>query len=442
MTSLRSRLGIGLVASLVVMIGLLWLMVGQSVEILLEQQMASRLAHDGEALLGGMRIEADGRVLLQGRRIPGIYQQPYSGHYFQVEAGGQATRSRSLWDAMLPVPDVEVGETRIDYVTGPQQQPLLLWARGYQKQGREVRIAVAEDLLALKEGIAQFRWQLAAWSLAMVLILLLIQQYIVIRSLRPVSAAAADIERLEHGEISALPEQVPKEVRPLVQAINRLLERQRQRLQRSREALGNLAHTIKTPLTLLQQLAREKLAEADPATYEQLEHYSRQINERVNQSLRRARLAGDGLGVGRFDLKQDLPVLVDTLNRLHRERSITLRTRFNDIRQLPLEQQDGMELLGNLLDNAWKWAASTVSLTLSGPEPLTLIVEDDGPGVDAAAMQSLAQRGVRQDENLPGHGIGLSIVRNLVDEIGGEMTFSASESLGGLQVKIHLGRRA
>ena len=410
-------------------------------EILLEQQMASRLAHDGEALLGGMRIEADGRLLLQEQRIPGIYQQPYSGHYFQVEAGGPATRSRSLWDVMLPVPDVGVGETQIGYIIGPQQQPLLLWARGYQKQGKVVRITVAEDLLALKAGIAQFRWQLAAWSMAMVLILLLIQQYIVIRSLRPVSAAAADIERLEHGEISALPEQVPKEVRPLVQAINTLLNRQRQRLHRSREALGNLAHTIKTPLTLLQQLAREKVAGSDPDTYEQLEHYSRQINERVNQSLRRARLAGDGLGAGRFDLQQDLPVLVDTLNRLHRERSITLRTQLNDITQLPLEQQDGMELLGNLLDNAWKWAASTVSLTLSGPAPLTLIVEDDGPGVDAAAMQSLARRGVRQDENLPGHGIGLSIVRNLVDEIGGEIVFSDSETLGGLQVKIHFGRR-
>jgi signal transduction histidine kinase len=195
-------------------------------------------------------------------------------------------------------------------------------------------------------------------------------------------------------------------------------------------------------LTLLQQLAREKLAGCDPDTYEQLDHYSRQINERVNQSLRRARLAGDGLGAGRFDLEKDLPVLVDTLNRLHRERRITLRTQLNGIVNLPLEQQDGMELLGNLLDNAWKWAASTVSLALSGPEPHTLIVEDDGPGVDAAAMQSLAQRGLRQDENLPGHGIGLSIVRNLVDEIGGEMTFSASESLGGLQVKILLGRRA
>ena len=442
MNSLRTRLGIGLVVSLIVMIALLWFMVGESVEILLERQMASRLAHDGEALLGGMQIEADGRVLLQERRIPGIYQQPYSGHYFQIEAGGEATRSRSLWDASLPVPGMGVGETRIGYITGPQRQPLLLWARGYEKQGNVVRIAVAEDLLTLKAGLTQFRWQLAAWSLAMVLLLLLIQQYIVERSLRPVAAAAADVERLEHGEISALPEQVPREVRPLVQAINRLLHRQRQRLQRSREALGNLAHTIKTPLTLLQQLAREKLAELDPDTYEQLAHYSQQIDERVSQSLRRARLAGDGLGAGRFDLHQDLPTLVDTIKRLHRDRHVTLNTRLNGVKQLPLEQQDGMELLGNLLDNAWKWAASTVNLTLAGADPLILVVEDDGPGVDAAARHSLTQRGVRQDEHLPGHGIGLSIVRSLVDGIGGQMTISASESLGGLQVTIRFGSGA
>lgn len=440
MTSLRSRLNFGLIASLVVMIALLWLMVGASVKVLLEQQMVSRLAHDGESLLGGMRLEEDGEVHLPERRIPGIYQQPYSGHYFQVDAGSEVARSRSLWDEMLAVPDVGVGETHIGYITGPQRQPLLFWASGYRKEGRVVRIAVAEDLGALNAGMAQFRWRLAAWSLAVVLLLLLIQQYIVIRSLRPVAVAAADIERLEQGEIDALSEQVPSEVRPLVRAINKLLNRQRQRLRRSREALGNLAHTIKTPLTLLQQLAREKLADSDPATYAQLEHYGEQINDRVNQSLRRARLAGDALGAGRFDLTQDLPVLVDTLDRLHRERRIDLRTQFNGIAQLPLEQQDGMELLGNLLDNAWKWAASAVRLTVSGPSPLTLIVEDDGPGVDADDLQSLAQRGLRQDETLPGHGIGLSIVRNLVDEIGGEMAFSASETLGGLQVKIRLGR--
>jgi signal transduction histidine kinase len=108
---------------------------------------------------------------------------------------------------------------------------------------------------------------------------------------------------------------------------------------------------------------------------------------------------------------------------------------------LPMEQQDGMELLGNLLDNAWKWARSTVQLTVEQGEDWQLLVEDDGPGIDAAGLQLLVQRGMRQDENIPGHGIGLSIVKSMVEELGGTLQFQASQSLGGLQVCIKLGNR-
>jgi len=109
---------------------------------------------------------------------------------------------------------------------------------------------------------------------------------------------------------------------------------------------------------------------------------------------------------------------------------------------LPMEQQDGMELLGNLLDNAWKWARSTVLLTLEQGAQWRVLVEDDGPGIDAAGLQVLAQRGLRQDENIPGHGIGLSIVKSLVAELGGTLQFRISPSLGGLQVGITFGTRA
>jgi signal transduction histidine kinase len=109
------------------------------------------------------------------------------------------------------------------------------------------------------------------------------------------------------------------------------------------------------------------------------------------------------------------------------------------VRQLPLEQQDGMELLGNLLDNAWKWARSTVHLrVIDEQEKLTICVEDDGAGIDAAELQSLARRGIRRDEGTPGHGIGLSIVKSLVDELGGTVEFTVSEALGGLRVCIQL----
>jgi signal transduction histidine kinase len=424
------------------MIGLLWLVTGASVHTLMEEQLASRLAHDGETLLGGLSITEQGQLVLDAQRIQGIYNQPFSGHYFLIEVEGDAIRSRSLWDETLQgVPQVAVGETRVDYVTGPQQQPLLLWASAYRKQGRVVRLAVAEDLAALREGTERLRWRLLGWSLAVVALLLVIQHHIVVRTLRPVADAAQDVARLEHGEIRELGERVPDEVLPLVHAINRLLVRQRQRLRRSREAIGNLAHAIKTPLTLLQQLAREQGVGDDSRVSEQLEGYSRQIAGLIDHSLRRARLAGDSLGASRFRLEQDLPVLVDTLNRLHQDRPVRFEQRLDDLSTLPLEQQDGTELLGNLLDNAWKWAGSQVRLTVRGVADggAQIVIEDDGPGVDDRQLRSLVQRGVRQDEATPGHGIGLSVVKSLVEQLNGTVTFSRSPTLGGLRIEVCLG---
>jgi len=134
-------------------------------------------------------------------------------------------------------------------------------------------------------------------------------------------------------------------------------------------------------------------------------------------------------------LQQDLPALVDTVSRLHRQKSIFFRQDLNHIKQLPIEQQDGMELLGNLLDNAWKWARSTVYLNIKDSMPMLITIEDDGPGVEAAELNSLTQRGVRHDESRPGHGIGLSIVSSLVAELGGTTEITRSVTLGGLKRK-------
>lgn len=439
MTSLRARLGIGLFLSLLAMIGLLWLTVGLSVRLLMEEQVASRLAHDSKALLGGLRFDTAGNMAVDERRIQGIYQQPFSGHYFQVEVAGQVSRSRSLWDEQFTLPEVDVGEVRLSYITGPQSQPLLLRTSGFRKQDRVVRLAVAEDLLTMRAGIRRFQWRLLVWSLGVVFVLLLIQQYIVARSLRPVAETAVDITRLEHGEITALREAVPDEVRPLVRAINTLLQRQQQRLQRSREALGNLAHAVKTPLTVLLQLAREKLPDTEAAAREQLEAYARQITDLMDKSLRQARLAGDSIGASQFDLKHDLPGLIDTLQRLYPDKTIRLRQHTGALRYLPLEQQDGMELLGNLLDNAWKWATSAVELTISGDRPAEISIEDDGPGVADEVLQALTRRGARQDEAVAGYGIGLSVVSRLVEDLGGTLTFARSATLGGLKVGVRLG---
>lgn len=438
MNSLRSRLGTGLVLSLMLMLGVLLLITHTSVTNLVKEQVASRLEHDSETLLGGLGIHSDGSITLDARRIQGIYLQPFSGHYFIIQVGDKTLRSRSLWDETLAVPDIVAGETRISYAGGPQQQELLLWTRAFNRAGHEVRVTLAEDLATARQAAARFRVRLLAWAMALVVVLFLLQQYIVARTLRPVTEAAEDVARLEQGEIQALCETVPEEVSPLVCAINKLLQRQQQRLHRSREALGNLAHSLKTPLTLLQQTASEKLPADDTVAREQLDHYSREINERIDKALRRARIAGDSLGTSRFDVQKDLPALVDTVRRLHKDKPIAFDQSLDGLTRLPLEQQDGMELLGNLIDNAWKWGDKRVRLTLENTTPLIIRVEDDGESVDDAKLKSLAQRGVRQDEGTPGHGIGLSIVNSLVEELGGEVRFDTSPTLGGLQVEIRL----
>ncbi len=438
-SSLRARLGLGLVLSLAALFAGLWVVIDVSVHRLLEEQMASRLAHDGENLLGGLHFDAQGRPILDPRRIQGIYQQPLSGHYFLVATGDARLRSRSLWDANLTLPELAVGEHRRLRISGPHDQPLLLWVGAFRKQGQDVRIGVAEELASLEIGVRAFQRWLLGWSLGVILLLLLLQQYIVNRSLRSVARAARDVSRLERGELDVLRADVPDEIRPLVQAINTLLERQRLRLIRSREALGNLAHAIKTPLTLLLQIGREKIP--DPDDRRQFERYGRRIREKTDTALRRARLAGDGLGTRRFRLDADLPDLIDTLQRLHAQRDIVIDTEFPAGLALPLEQQDGMELLGNLLDNAWKHARQHIHLTIRhGDDDLLIHIEDDGPGIPADQHALLLRRGRRQDENLPGHGIGLSQVRGLVEDFGGELRLGKSETLGGLQVAIRLPR--
>lgn len=438
LTSLRARLGAGLLLSLIALFAGLWIIVDVSVHRLLEAQLADRLAHDGENLLGGLRFDPHGQPVLDRKRVQGIYQQPLSGHYFVVASAGARLRSRSLWDADLPLPSLATGETRLLHVTGPKRQPLLLWVGAFHKQGQAVQIGVAEELVNLEAGVQAFHLRLLGWALGVIGLLLLLQQYLVWRSLRSVALAAADVKRLEEGDITQLREDVPDEIRPLVSAINTLLARQEQRLRRSREALGNLAHALKTPLTLLLQLGHERLPDAEARR--QLDEYGRRIREQLGTALRRARLAGESLGSRRFRLDTDLPDLLDTLQRLHRERHITLEQEITPPDGLlPLEQQDGMELLGNLLDNAWKWARRRIRLRIHAtPDEVQIRLEDDGPGIPPEQRQALLRRGRRQDENRPGHGLGLSVIQALVNDLGGRLELGESQTLGGLQVVVTL----
>jgi signal transduction histidine kinase len=435
MSSLNGRLTWGLVASLVGVFGLQWVVVGLGAGRIAEDQMATRLEHDADNIVSALGVAPHAAILDRGR-LDSIFDRPFSGHYFVVESGGVRFRSRSLWDETLPF-DTEALPSRV-HLKGPSGQTLLVVARHYVKNGEPVTVVVAEDLSHVRREERSFQFGYGAVCLAALVVLIGVQRRIVTSTLRPLALVRQDMAALERGEAERLRETVPDEVRPLVQEVNRLLAAMARRVERSRNALGNLAHAVKTPLTLLTQVADRREMEALPELRETLETETDKIRGLVERELKRARLAGAGRPGTRVALAEGLGPLVNALGRMYGHKGLDIQLHLPPGAEFPGDQEDMLELFGNLMDNACKWAAHTVRLSVD-PEPgLIARVEDDGPGASDADLERLAERGVKVDESSPGHGLGLSIARDVAASYGGELRFGRSGDLGGFLARVRI----
>ena len=438
MNSLRSRLALGLTFSLVLLLMLQWAVASFVIEHLIENQLVGRLTQDSENLLAGMRLDAEGHLAIDPRRVNAVYQRPLSGHYYVIDTGdGQRLVSRSLWDDKLTVPRVAVGQELRLHAAGPAGQRLLIVAHGYRKQHTDVTIAVAEDLTALDAGLTRFQLIYGAVSLAILAVLLLTQYLIVTSGLRPLKRIRADMARLERGEIDRIATTGPAEIAPLVNELNRLLAAMRKRTRRSRDALGNLAHALKTRLAVLSQSATQT---SDPRLRAEMEAAIEAMRRIVERELKRARLMGDALPGRRVDIAEEITLLVQTLRLMHAAKNPDIRWQVSPAAHFAGDQEDLLELLGNLLDNACKWCLSTVRLDVQAmaDKAIVFTVEDDGPGCPEAVLEELTKRGFRADESKPGTGLGLAIVRDIVDSYDGELQLGHSAELGGLRVRICL----
>jgi signal transduction histidine kinase len=437
MISLRRRLGWGLVLSLVLLLALQWLAVTWAIRQLTEDQFSRRLMNEGETLLAGVRFDPADTMSLDVNRVSAMYERPFSGHYYVVVSGMQRNASRSLWDAELPAPLLDVGTKRLLRLPGPEQQPLLAAVQVFEKQGRPVTIMVAEDLTSMQQGLARFQAIYAAVSVAGLALLLLIQHLIVRTALQPLDRIRDNLVRLGQGEAERVEPHGPTEIMPLIDELNRLLEGMTRRTRRSREALGNLAHALKTRLTLLNQLAEQ------PDTPPELRHTllatAGAMRDIVERELKRARVLGDSGPGRRIDLEQEIGQLLHTMRMLHPGKNFTWE--ISPDAHFVGDREDLLELLGNLLDNAGKWCRKQVVLTVSDGENVRFVVEDDGLGCDAADLNVLTDRGYRADESQPGSGLGLAIVRDIVESYGGTLNFASSATLGGLRVEVVLARR-
>jgi signal transduction histidine kinase len=434
MISLERRLQLGLVLSIAGFTLVFLLLGGYAVRQQSEDYVLSRLEHDAEALLGAVHMDGQG---LPASRISPVYMQPQSGHYFEVKIEDlKPELSRSLWDFDLPIPELQPGERRVRRLAGPSEQVLLQLSIGYRKQGSSLVISVAENIAPLDRQILNYQLGFAIGAFVLLGLLILMQRRLVQKSFMPLEKVRQQVRRVVNGEQQRLDDSVPSEVYPLVTEINRLLALLETRLTRSRHALGNLAHALNTPLNLITQELDDGDMREDLRG--RLGNRVQRIHQLVERELRRARLAGGGSPGQYFDPAVDIPGLVQVLKGMYRDRKLEFQLSGIPAAALALDREDMLELLGNLLDNASKWSRGRVALTIEVDDDVRLRVEDDGPGVAEQELQHLAGRGVRIDEQSPGHGLGLAIVQDIVKLYNGSLDFARSEKLGGLCVQVRL----
>ncbi len=438
MKSIQARLSLGLIAVLVV-VGVvlaqltLWLF-----EAGLQRYLENGLRNESENLLVAL-VRGPAGMQLDEQRISAAYQRPFSGYYFRIDFAQGTWRSRSLWDMNLPKPSAPGLSDR--HELGPEGQELLTLRADYRRLGQDISISVAQDYSPVRQGFRRLQQIGLGMGLVALALVLVLQRMTVTRSLRPLERARQQIAQLQQGQRSQLDAQVPSELVPLVGQINHLLSHTEDSLRRSRNALGNLGHALKTPLAVLLSLASNERLQGLPMVRAQMREQLQQIEQRLARELNRARLAGDALPGAQFACDEELPGLLSTLGMIHGE-GLVLSHAMPAGLLLPWDREDMLELLGNLLDNACKWADSEVHLGIATSEDhYQLWVDDDGPGIPYQQRVQVLERGSRLDEEVDGHGLGLGIVRDIVQAWGGQLQLLESP-MGGLRVNIQLPRRS
>ncbi len=434
MKSLHRQLWRSAAAVMAMLAAGLWLIGHLILNHTLTNLLESRLQHDAETLLAAIDWQ-NGTPVLDHAGLAGVYAQVRSGHYYAIEIDdGRYFRSRSLWDRQLPVRHPQPGDEILEESSLEGDEVVLVRHAGYRKQGHRLWISVAEDIAPLKAAGKRFNLAFLVITLAGFSLLALLQGWRIRSVLQPLDAVRGELDRIAIGGQDAIRTETPVEIAPLITAFNRLLRQHQERIRRSRNALGNLAHALKTPLSVLRQ---DIETIDDKALAESLGNKVRRIRQLIERELRRARIAGPGGVAAPFAPRQDLRELVGLMERIHPDKQIKVDIRGTGNR-ISVDREDALELVGNLLDNACKWAEREIHLALDARQGFYLCIEDDGPGIPSELRARLLGRGQRLDEEAPGHGLGLAIVQDIVLSYAGKLSLGESAALGGLKVEVSL----
>lgn len=438
--SLRLRLGLAAAALVALALALAAVGLVLIFDHVLDRHAAADLDRTARLIAGQVRARPEGPPRLASEPPDPRFVEPYGGLYWQVGTAGGEIRSRSLWDKRLdvPAPPGTAPAGRLD-LPGPDGGRLLAVALpivvGRHGEGTQAVIVVAMDRRDLAASRGTYLGMLVPSVVALGLVLASAMALFVHLALAPFRALRADLGAVHAGTSDAMGRSYPDEVQPLVDDLNRLLERQSRHLRRAREQAGDMAHGLKTSLAVLTALAR-RLADDRPDLSREIDEQAQAMNRQVERSLTRARLAADRRLVPRAcPVAPVVARLVAALRRLPDADSLSWDLSVDPTLAFPGSEGDLLEILGNLVDNARKWAHREVSVrgAAAGGRAL-LAVDDDGPGMAEEAM-ALVERGKQWDETKPGTGFGIAIASDVAEENGAHVALARS-ARGGLSARL------
>jgi len=408
----------------------------------------SELRTDLDALVAAAGHDRSGEIQLEPRYLSSKFQRAYSGDYWQIVpvGKGETLISHSLLDRTIAFEGLTAAKESViaGYGDGPDNQRLRILARRIEfpidvtakpDDSRAYMFFVAADTSQLVQRIAEFNGTLV-WSFVILGLGLVAAVFLQVRiGLQPLRKVTLSLHRIRDGSARRLEGRLPLEIEPLASELNSLIEHSAEVVGRARSYVSNLAHFLKTPLSVL---ASEAAAQPGPLA----DAVSRQVGvmrRQVDHYLARARAAGalDVLG-NRTPVAGVIEDLARTLKRIHRDRALEIEVACPPALAFRGERQDLEEMAGNLIDNACKWAQGRVRVTATGTgASFALAVEDDGPGLTPQERQQVGERGERLDESVPGTGLGLAIVRDVAKLYGGSLELGGS-ALGGLCARLTL----
>jgi signal transduction histidine kinase len=455
--SLRNRLLLTAAAAMLVAIALAGLAIAALFDRHVERRAIAEANNHQRTLLSAIELAANGKLKVLQQPSDPLFDKPYSGLYWQISKEQETIlRSRSLWDFELAMPadDLAEGARHVHTLDGPDGAKLLAVERKlvltFSNKPQNFRVTVAMDRASITKATSEFSRELAVALLALATFLALASYLQVTIGLQPLSRLRRDLASIRQasqtsgtGQASAnrLKQNVPVEVLPLVNEINGLLDEQEQSLAKVRASAADLAHGLKTPLTALDGDIRSLRSKGETRVADQIECISDLMKRHINAVLARARIAGARRrGADSLSLRKATEDIIAVAARTPNGANLSYDLDMEPDATIEMDKADYTELMGNLIENAVRYAQAQVAITHRRDDNGdTIMVCDDGPGIDPQFREQVLRRGESLDRRGQGAGLGLSIVSEILESYGTQLSLDRSPA-GGLSARFTLPR--